>query len=116
MTSPLPLRAVRPIAALLKALGDENRLRILALLAPAELCVCHIVAALQLSQPNVSQHLTVLRHAGLVDSERRGGWIYYRLLEQPPERARILAAVLDGLPHEDDEARLQASQVGVSCS
>ena len=72
MTSSLPLHAVRPIAALLKALGDENRLRILALLAPAELCVCHIVEALQLSQPNVSQHLTVLRHAGLVDSERRG--------------------------------------------
>ena len=50
-----------------------------------------------------------------MDGERRGGWIYYRLLEQPPERARTRAAVRDGLPHEDAEARLQASQVGVSC-
>ena len=60
---------VRPATSLLKALSDDNRLRMVGLLARGEQCVCHIATALDLTQPNVSQHLTVLRHAGLVESE-----------------------------------------------
>lgn len=106
---------MHPTAELLKALGDENRLRILALLSRGELCGCHVADALDLSQPNVSRHLTVLRHAGLVDSERRGAWIYYRLLEQAPDRARVLAAVLEGLPGGVDQEWLSASQKDRPC-
>lgn len=73
---------VRPLARLLRALGDETRLRIVALLAHGELCVCHIQAALGLSQPNTSRQLGVLRAAGVVDSRREGGWAYYRLAPQ----------------------------------
>jgi ArsR family transcriptional regulator len=73
---------VRPLARLLRALGDETRLRIVALLAHGELCVCHIQSALGLSQPNTSRQLGVLRAAGVVDSRREGGWAYYRLAEQ----------------------------------
>lgn len=99
MTSPaVPLSQVRPAASLLRALGDENRLRMIVLLSEGALCVCHIADALSLSQPNASQHLSVLKNAGLVEGERRGSWIYYRLLaEVEPGRDRILQAVLASL-------------------
>ncbi len=82
--SPSPAAAldVRPVSRLFKALGDETRLRIVALLAHGELCVCHLVAALDLAQPTASRHLAVLRNAGVVDTRRNGSWVYYRLIEQ----------------------------------
>jgi ArsR family transcriptional regulator len=73
---------VRPVSRLFKALGDETRLRIVALLSHDELCVCHLVDALRLSQPHVSRHLAILRAAGVVESRREGIWIYYRLAHQ----------------------------------
>jgi ArsR family transcriptional regulator len=73
---------VRPLSRLFRALGDETRLRIVALLTHGELCVCHIEQALSLSQPNASRQLGVLRAAGVVDSRRDGTWVYYRLAAQ----------------------------------
>lgn len=64
-----------------KILGDETRLRIFALLTKAELCVCEIEDLLGLSQSLVSNHLAVLRRAGLVESrrdEQDARWIFYR--------------------------------------
>lgn len=120
MSDPATAVDVRRTTGLLKALGDDNRLRIVALLAGGELCVCHIAAALQLSQPNVSQHLTVLRNAGVVDGERRGSWMYYRLQEgEDPARARILRAVLDGVADladaRSDAGRLALSRAADGC-
>jgi ArsR family transcriptional regulator len=69
------------LGALLRALGDDTRLRIFALLTKAELCVCEIEDILNLSQSLVSNHLAVLRRAGLVESRRDsedGRWIFYR--------------------------------------
>jgi ArsR family transcriptional regulator len=74
--------SVRPVSRLFKALGDETRLRIVALLAHGELCVCHLQAALGLSQPNVSRQLAILRAAGVLEQRREGRWIHYRLLRQ----------------------------------
>ena len=68
-----------------KALGDETRLRIVALLSHGELCVCHLQEALGLSQPSVSRHLATLRAAGLVGDRRDRKWVYYRLLPQQDE-------------------------------
>ena len=65
-----------------KALGDETRLRIVALLSHGELCVCHLQEALGLSQPSVSRHLATLRGAGIVGDRRDRKWVYYRLLRQ----------------------------------
>jgi ArsR family transcriptional regulator len=63
-----------------KALGDERRLTMVLLIREhRELCVCELTAALRESQPKVSRHLGTLREAGLLTSERRGQWIYYRL-------------------------------------
>lgn len=113
MSLALPTAAVRPTAGLLRALADENRLRIVVLLGGGELCVCHIAEALGLSQPNASQHLGVLRNAGLVEGERRGGWTHYRLRTgDDPVRDRLLRAVADSLDADaarEDRARLDAA-------
>ena len=76
---------VRPASRLFKALGDETRLRIVALLSHGELCVCHLQEALGLSQPSVSRHLATLRAAGVVEQRRERKWVYYRLMRQPSE-------------------------------
>jgi ArsR family transcriptional regulator len=87
--------AVRPVSRLFKALGDETRLRIVALLAHGELCVCHLQEALGLSQPHVSRHLAILRLAGIVEDRRDGKWIRYRLLrQQDPDCERQLRALV----------------------
>jgi ArsR family transcriptional regulator, arsenate/arsenite/antimonite-responsive transcriptional repressor len=74
---------VAPMSRLFKALGDETRLRIVALLSHGELCVCHVEAALGVSQPHASRHLLVLKNAGVVEARRAGSWVYYRLARQP---------------------------------
>jgi ArsR family transcriptional regulator len=68
-------------AATFKALGDPVRLRLFSLVASAEggeACVCDI-SDVGVSQPTVSHHLKKLREAGLLTSERRGTWVYYRV-------------------------------------
>lgn len=72
---------MKAAAKLFKALADETRLRILALLSHGELCVCDLMEVLQLPQSTVSRHLAHLRNAGLVHDRRQGVWIYYRLAE-----------------------------------
>ena len=74
--------------------GDPARLQILSLLAAApagEVCVCEFVGPLGKSQPTVSHHLKVLGDAGLVDGDRRGKWVWYRLV---PERLAALQAAI----------------------
>lgn len=66
-------------ARTLKALGDETRLRILALLRHGELCVCDIMATLSLPQSTASRHLAYLRNNGWVNGTRKEKWMYYRL-------------------------------------
>jgi len=70
---------MKKAAQLFKALADETRLRILALLGSGELCVCDLMAILALPQSTVSRHLATLRNADLVEDRRQGVWMYYRL-------------------------------------
>jgi ArsR family transcriptional regulator len=86
--------AARGLAERFKALGDPTRLAIVNQLAGAdEVCVCHLVPDSGLSQPTISHHLKLLRDAGLVESERRGTWAYYRLIpDAVAELARALGA------------------------
>lgn len=74
--------------ALLKAIADPYRLRMLATLARSrdEICVCDFTGALPLNQPTVSHHLRILREAGLVTCERRGTWVYYQLASDALDR------------------------------
>lgn len=93
---------VRPLSQLLKALGDDTRLRIVALLSHGELCVCHVQEALNLSQPNASRLLSILRVAGVVDGRREGNWMYYQLAPQEdPDRRRLLKTLVDGFSRRD---------------
>ncbi|MEV0296052.1 metalloregulator ArsR/SmtB family transcription factor [Nocardia sp. NPDC050710] len=79
---PLTPHAATELAAVFKALSDPVRLRLLSLVAShtgQEACVCDISAGFDVSQPTISHHLKVLREAGLLSSERRGSWVYYRV-------------------------------------
>lgn len=87
--------SVESVAQLFKALGDETRLRIVALLSHGELCVCHLQDALRLPQPTASRHMAVLRSARVVEAQRKGSWVYYSLARQEdPLRQRQLRAVV----------------------
>jgi ArsR family transcriptional regulator, arsenate/arsenite/antimonite-responsive transcriptional repressor len=71
------------MAHVLKALADPVRVRLLSLIGAhegAEACVCDLTVAFDLTGPTISHHLKVLREAGLITSQRRGTWIYYRVV------------------------------------
>ena len=73
------------LAAIFRALGEPTRLQMLNLIAlqpKQEVCACELVEPLGLSQPTVSHHLKVMYKAGLLERERRGTWIYYRILSE----------------------------------
>ena len=81
----------------LKAAGEETRLRIVALLAEAELTVSDLTDILRQSQPRISRHLRLLAEAGLVERFREGSWAFFRLGERGGSAAlaRELIARLD---------------------
>ena len=62
-----------------KALGDSTRLRMIKMLAVREMCVCEIMVALNLTQPNASHHLNILEREGLAKKRREGKWVLYSL-------------------------------------
>ncbi|MFI6702984.1 ArsR/SmtB family transcription factor [Streptomyces sp. NPDC050509] len=94
LTAPMSQDQAVELAKVFKALGDPVRLRLLSMIASragGEICVCDLTPAFDLSQPTISHHLKLLKQAGLIDSERRGTWVYYRLLPAMTDR---LAAAL----------------------
>lgn len=94
LVSATNLEDVRPLTRLFRALGDETRIRIVALLVHGELCVCHLEEALGLSQPNCSRQLGILKAANVVDSRREGTWVYYRISEQEYASVEAVIGVL----------------------
>lgn len=70
---------MKTLLSQIRALDDETRLRILASLAPGEMCVCQILELFDLAPSTISKHLSLLRNAGLVESRKQGRWIFYRL-------------------------------------
>lgn len=107
-SSPLAREPLRPeqatsLARVFKALGDPVRLRIVSIVASheggvggaRECCVCDLTAAFDLSQPTISHHLKVLKEVGLLTSERRASWVYYRVV---PETLAELSALLETAP------------------
>lgn len=70
---------MRELIAFTHALADETRWRLLRLLFDEPLCVCELADILELPQSSASSHLQILRRAALLESERRGKWIYYRV-------------------------------------
>jgi ArsR family transcriptional regulator len=94
LVAPVDAAQATELAKGFAALADPARLRVLSILAAApagEVCVCDLVEPLGKSQPTVSHHLKVLSDAGLVAGDRRGKWVWYRLL---PERVAALREAL----------------------
>jgi ArsR family transcriptional regulator, arsenate/arsenite/antimonite-responsive transcriptional repressor len=94
LAEPIDEAAATELAAGFHALADPARLRLLSLIAAqpeGEVCACDLVEPLGKSQPTVSHHLKVLYQAGLVDRDKRGSWIWYRLV---PDRLDALRAAL----------------------
>jgi ArsR family transcriptional regulator len=71
--------SLREYELVMKAVADRTRVRILKLLEGGEICVCQIVAVLELGQSTVSKHLFLLKMAGLVRERQEGKWVYYAL-------------------------------------
>jgi ArsR family transcriptional regulator len=88
-----------------KALADETRLRILALLLfESELCVCDIIAAIKLPQSTISRHLGHLRKAGLVNDRRCGLWIYYSIRNGSETQRELISLLKKQLPNSKASA------------
>lgn len=91
-----------------KALSDSNRVKIIKMLQQKALCVCEIQAALNLAQPTVSKHLKQLEEAGLVDSDKEGLWVNYRLTDgsSSPYAASLLGNLRHWLQEDPDISAL----------
>ena len=96
-----------------KALGDETRLRILNLFIAVKgsLCVCEMVDALKLPQYQISKHLVVLKHVGLLDVERKGTWAHYSLKKDAGQNKilfRFLREFCMGQVFQQDRKNLES--------
>jgi ArsR family transcriptional regulator, arsenate/arsenite/antimonite-responsive transcriptional repressor len=95
---PLGAAEAAELAPLFKAIADPVRLRLLSLIAShegGEACVCELTDTFDVTAPTISHHLKVLKQAGLIDSERRGTWVYYWIIPTVLER---LSAILGPRP------------------
>ena len=72
---------MRDVVTMAKALSDDNRVRIVAMLEGRELCVCQVIGVLALAPSTVSKHLSILKQARLIDGRKDGRWMYYRLAD-----------------------------------
>ena len=92
-----------------KALSDATRLRIVKLLEHGDLCVCDIVAALNMVQPKVSFHLSALEGAGLLKDRKQGRWIHYAIDDSEMFKRLLIFSVMEKIPEatmRDDKRRL----------
>ena len=101
----------KSIAEYLKVLGSPIRIKILFSLGYGEACVCHLETKLNRRQAYISQHLMVLRDAGILDTRRDGKYIYYRaadpaIFDLIRSAAQILGIAEDDLPELSDSVKL----------
>jgi ArsR family transcriptional regulator len=93
LAAPLTAGEAAALASGFAALADPGRLRLLSLIAGRpEVCACALVEPLGKSQPTVSHHLKVLTEAGLITGDKRGRWIWYRVI---PDRLDMLRRALE---------------------
>lgn len=103
---------MRSFLAITKALSDPSRVRMLCALRGGELCVCQLIALLDLAPSTVSKHLSILSQADLVESRKQGRWVHYRLPRKPasPTTGRMTKDTFRALADDEtvlrDEMRL----------
>jgi DNA-binding transcriptional ArsR family regulator len=99
---------MRAMMDVLKALADENRVRVIMAVAERELCVCQITELLGLAQSTVSKHMAILKQARLVEARKEGRWIYYRAVNgeiDTPCEARAAIDMLRAALIDDETIR-----------
>jgi ArsR family transcriptional regulator, arsenate/arsenite/antimonite-responsive transcriptional repressor len=98
---------MREVMDMLKALADENRVRLLFALKSGELCVCQLIALMDLAPSTVSKHLSILRSARLVDSRKDGRWMYYSLPKKfrSTSTGRVLDLLFKEIENTDQIAK-----------
>ncbi|MDY7091866.1 MAG: metalloregulator ArsR/SmtB family transcription factor [Acidobacteriota bacterium] len=101
---------LRDLVEASKGLAHPARLRLLAMLATGELCVCQMTAVLELAPSTVSQHLSVLSRGGLVADRKEGKLVYYRLGDG--EMAEAVLDPLLSLLAEDEQVKADRTVVG----
>ena len=116
---------VKSLSSSLKALADETRLQMVALLlAKGELCVCDVVAALRITQSKASRHLRHLVNAGFLQDRKDGVWVHFRIAEAPgPVQAALIGALAgqfgEGLSAQVEdrlaEWQVRKAKDGVTC-
>src|SRR3989338_6863781 len=92
---------MQQLLLIFKALSEETRLRILRLLEKEELCVCDITESLNMTQPNISFHLGMLKEAGLIKDRKNGRWVHYSLNESNMFTRFLLMGIFENM---DDKA------------
>ena len=102
----------KALAKIFKALGDETRLEIVRMLAGKERCVCAFLNAFAMTQPAISNHLRVLREAGVVLDSRDGRWIFYRL---NPEAFQAIQLVFQNLALDTTVVRVDPLAEPCAC-
>ncbi len=105
---------LRASVRVMKALGEQNRLRILMVLRSGPMAVGEIRELLGISMSTVSRHLAVLRDAGFIIDEKKGKWIRYGLCAKPPEALEELMKTISGMVHEDRIVRHDRITVGTT--
>ncbi|QIS06723.1 metalloregulator ArsR/SmtB family transcription factor [Nocardia brasiliensis] len=96
---PLTEQTATELASVFRALSDPVRLRLLSSIASREgqeACVCELSTGIDLTQPTISHHLKVLREAGLLISERRASWVYYKVVPEALQRLSTLLLTESG--------------------
>jgi ArsR family transcriptional regulator len=89
----LSQREAERAAPVLAALADPVRLRLLSIVAEGEVCSCNLEGPLGKSQPTISHHTRILAEAGLIAGERRGKWMWWRIV---PDRLEEMRRLLGG--------------------
>lgn len=108
------------MVVILKALSDENRLRLLNLIRFGSICVCELEYVLELAQSNVSRHLAKLKQAGIITSSKHSQWVHYEVdpdfLKAYPEMMCVLEkAFTDTVYQKDIEAYGKFKKSGMTC-
>lgn len=83
LSTPNAQRKIREVERLFSIVGETNRIKILLLVSKREMCVCELESALKLPQPTISHHLMLLEQSGLLERNKRGRFVFYKLNESP---------------------------------
>ncbi len=106
---------MREIVDILKLVADKTRLRILMMLDKKELCVCQLMAVLEISQPLVSKNVSLLLRAGFLDVRREGKMVFYKVNSKIDKKQTLLIEMLREMLKDDETLKLDMESL-IECT